>query len=272
MAPLAQNTAKDYLWLQLKELPYFRAVLRAVECRFYQDYPLESPTLDLGCGDGHFATVAFDRRLEVGIDPWTAPVLEAGQRGGYCLTVQGYGDRLPFPDGYFSSAVSNSVLEHIPDLDATVNEIGRVMKPGALFLFCVPNHLFLSNLSVSNGLDRVGLRGLADAYRGFFNRISRHHHCDSPEIWQARLEHAGFEIEKWWHYFSPRALHILEWGHYFGLPSWIAHAIFKKWILSAAPWNLVLTRKLVEPAYTEPREQPQGSYTFFVARKKIQSS
>ena len=272
MASLAQISTKDYLWLQLKELPYFRAVLRAVECRFYQDYPLESPTLDLGCGDGHFATVAFDRQLEVGIDPWSGPVLEAGQRGGYRLTVQGYGDRLPFQDGYFSSAISNSVLEHIPDLDATVNEIGRVMKPGALFLFCVPNHLFLANLSVSNGLDRAGLRGLADAYRGFFNRISRHHHCDSPEIWQTRLERAGFKVEKWWHYFSPRALHILEWGHYFGLPSWIAHAFFKRWILAAALWNLALTRKLVEPAYTEASEQPQGSYTFFVARKQANTS
>jgi SAM-dependent methyltransferase len=270
--PLTKNTSKDYLWLQLKDMPYFRAVLRAVECQFYQDYELEAPTLDMGCGDGHFVTVAFDRELEVGIDPWTGPVFEANKRGGYQLTIQGYGDCMPFPDGYFGSTVSNSVLEHIPGLDETVIEIGRVMKPGALFLFCVPNHQFLANLSISNGLDRIGLHGLAESYRQLFNRICRHKHCDTPEVWEARLDKAGFTVEKWWHYFSPNSLHILEWGHYFGLPSWISHALFKRWILAPTPWNLALTRKIVEPVYQEAWEQPDGAYTFYVARKKkIQS-
>ena len=45
---------KDYLWLNLRDLPYFRAMLRAVEAEFYQEFELPSPTLDLGCGDGHF--------------------------------------------------------------------------------------------------------------------------------------------------------------------------------------------------------------------------
>lgn len=260
---------KDFLGLQLKDMPYFRAVLRAVECRFYQDYPLPSPTLDLGCGDGHFATLAFDRKLEVGIDPWTGPVIEAGLRGGYNLAVQGFGDKLPFSDDYFSSAVSNSVLEHIPDLEPVLAEMNRVLKPGAFFLFCVPNHNFLGNLSISAFLDRIGLRSVGDAYRRFFNQISRHQHCDSPEVWQARLEKTGFAIEKYWHYFSPRALHILEWGHYFGLPSWITRMVFGKWILGRMDWNLALTRAIVSPAFNEPAEQPKGSYTFYVVRKKI---
>ncbi len=140
------NQPKDFLGLQLRDMPYFRAVLRAVECRFYQDYTLEAPALDVGCGDGHFATIAFDHPLDAGIDPWTGPVHEAGRRGAYRLVVQSYGDRLPFEDGHFSSAVSNSVLEHIPGVDAVVCEISRVLKPGSLFLFCVPNQNFLANL------------------------------------------------------------------------------------------------------------------------------
>ena len=78
---------RDFLGLQLLDMPYFRAVLRAVECRFYQDYDLPGPVLDLGCGDGHFVTVAFDHPLDVGIDPWTAPVREAGKRGGYKMPI-----------------------------------------------------------------------------------------------------------------------------------------------------------------------------------------
>ena len=59
----ARSAKKDHLWLQISSLPYFRGLLRAVEARFYENIDLPSPTLDLGCGDGHFATLAFDRKL-----------------------------------------------------------------------------------------------------------------------------------------------------------------------------------------------------------------
>jgi hypothetical protein len=48
---------KDYLWLNLRDLPYFRAMLRAVEAKFYQQFELSAPTLDVGCGDGHFGRI-----------------------------------------------------------------------------------------------------------------------------------------------------------------------------------------------------------------------
>jgi SAM-dependent methyltransferase len=264
---LEDKDKKDFLWLNLRELPYFRAFLRAVEARFYQDFKLESPVIDLGCGDGQFETVAFDHQLEVGIDPWTGPVHLARKAGGYRLVVQGNGNQLPFCDGYFSSAISNSVLEHIPDLDPVLVEMARVMKPGGLFLFCVPNQNFLANLSISTFYDRLGLIGMGDAYRSFFNKISRHQHCDSPDVWEKRLAKAGFRIEKWWHYFSPEALHVLEWGHYLGLPSLILHTIFRRWIVVPEPWNLALTRKVVEKYYNEEPNQVKGSYTFYVVRR-----
>jgi SAM-dependent methyltransferase len=259
---------KDYLWLQLRDLPYFRALLRAVEARYYEDIDLPGPVLDLGCGDGHFATIAFDEPLDVGIDPWAGPVRQAAKRGSYRMVIHGTGDRMPFPDQYFSSVVSNSVLEHIPDLDPVLEEVARVLKPGGRFVFCVPNHHFLDNLSVSAFFEQAGLAGLGQAYRGFFNRISRHHHCDSPEVWQERLGRAGFQVERWWHYFSPQALHVLEWGHYFGLPSLVSRQLFGRWILSQTRWNLALTTRITEPYYNEAQQQDQGSYSFYITRKR----
>lgn len=261
------QSARDYLWEQLRDLPYFRALLRAVEARAYQDFEIPSPTLDLGCGDGHFATIAFDHPLDCGIDPWLGPVRQAAQRGGHRLVIHGYGNNMPFPEGYFSSCISNSVLEHIPEVDAVLAEIARVMKVGGIFLFCTPNHHFLENLSISSFFDRVGLRFLGTAYRRFFNHISRHHHCDAPEVWEERLTRAGFKIERWQHYFSPEALHTLEWGHYFGLPSLVTHFLFGRWILARSRSNLALTYSLVERYYKEPFDQPKGSYTFYVARR-----
>jgi SAM-dependent methyltransferase len=164
--------------------------------------------------------------------------------------------------------MSNSVLEHIPMIDDVLVEVARVLQPGAPFVFCVPNHHFLTNLSVSSFFDRIGKRAIGDAYRRFFNRISRHHHCDSPEVWQERLERTGFKMDRCWHYFSPQALHVLEWGHYFGLPSLVTQKLFKRWILIPTQWNLAMTRALVEPYYNEEREQPQGSYSFYITHRK----
>ena len=159
------------------------------------------------------------------------------------------------------------MLEHIPDLDSVIEETARVLKPGSHFIFCVPNHRFLDTLSVSNGLDRIKLGGLADLYREFFNRISRHYNCDSYEVWKERLEKFGFEIEDSWDYFRPEALHVLEWGHYFGLPSWVSKLIFGRWILVRTRWNLFLTDRLVRPHYNCDPRSPEGVYSFYIARR-----
>ena len=266
----AADAVKDHLWNQVSSLPYFRGLLRAVEGRFYENITLPAPTLDLGCGDGHFASLVFDRKLDVGLDPWEAPLKEAEGRGVYQEVVRANGDQIPYPDAYFASAVSNSVLEHIPDLTPVLKDLARVLKPGAVFVFCVPNHNFLGALTISGFFDKLGLRALGNAYRSFFNRIARHHHCDNPEVWQARLDRAGFEMVDWWHYFSPRALKVLEWGHYFGLPALIWKKLFGKWILLPQRWNLFFTMLITRPAYHEPSIQPDGTCTFYIAKRKNQ--
>ncbi len=268
MHSITTQKPKDYLWLNLRELPYFRAMLRAVEARFYQDLELPSPTLDVGCGDGHFATVAFDRRLEVGLDPWGGPIREAARRGGYGALVQADGGEMPFPDGHFASALSNSVLEHIPHVEAVLAETARVLRPGAPFVFCTPNHNFDPNLSIGGAFDRAGLRAAGNLYRRFFDRIARHQHLGAVEVWQARLEQAGFALERWWHYFSPKALHVLEWGHLFGIPSLVSRYLFKRWILVPHDWNLALTYRLVKPYYDEAPRQAEGVCTFYIARRR----
>ena len=250
---------KDYLWLHLRDLPYFRALVRGVEAAFYQDLDLPAPVLDVGCGDGHFAALTFDRPIDVGLDPWTGPIHEAGRRGCYRLLVQADGARAPFPAGTFASAFSNSVLEHIPHIDAVLADTARVLRSGASFYFCVPNQRYLSELSIS--------RLLGPGYTGWFRRISRVQHADGPETWRQRLEQAGFHLEKWWHYFSPPAMRVLEWGHYFGLPSLVARKLTGRWIIAPARWNLWLTERLIRP-YASTDAVENGTFTFYIARRK----
>ena len=149
---------KDFLFLHIRDLPYFRGFLRAIESRYYQDFDLPSPILDVGCGDGNFAALTFDQQIDVGLDPWHGPIHEASQYQKYRLLTEADGGRMPFPDGYFASALSNSVLEHIPQVQTVLNETARVLQPGAPFYFCVPNTNFTQNLSVARFFDRIGLK------------------------------------------------------------------------------------------------------------------
>jgi SAM-dependent methyltransferase len=257
--------AKDFLWLNLRELPYFRAMLRAVEAQFFQAYEFPAPTLDVGCGDGHFAKITFNRKIDVGLDPWAGPIHQAARQGSYHLLAQADGGRMPFPGSYFASAFSNSVLEHIPHVQAVLTDLHRVLKPGAVFLFCVPNPRYLSELSVPGFLGSLGLKGLGQVYTAWFKRMSRVEHAVWPEVWQSWLEAAGFRLDQWWHYFSPQAMRTLEWGHYFGAPTLLPHAISQKWIIAPYHWNLSLTEKLVR-RHAIARPDPSGTFTFFVAR------
>jgi SAM-dependent methyltransferase len=264
---MSNRRTKDFLFLHVSGLPYFRGLLRAVESRFYQELTLPAPIYDLGCGDGHFASLTFEQKIDVGLDPWHGPIHEAARHGAYRSLVEADAERAPFQDDYFASGFSNSVLEHIPQIDEVLAETARVLKPGAVFIFCVPNQNFLPSLSIALFLDRIGLKSSAHAYRAFFNRISRHHHCDNPETWRKRLEAAGFKIEKYWHYFSPSALTALEWGHYLGFPCLLSHLLFGRWILVPARWNLSLTLSALRPYYNEPIPQERGAYTFYIARR-----
>jgi SAM-dependent methyltransferase len=264
----------DLLWKQLKELPAFRGLLRAVEARFYvegspvtqQPLALSRPVLDVGCGDGHFASVAFDDSLDAGLDPWWGPLTEAHGRCVYRVLAQADGTRMPYPDGYFGSGISNSVLEHIPDVQAVLAETSRVLRPGAYFYFCVPSDNFLPFLSIGRALDALHLRRPANGYRRFFNRISRHHHCDDADTWRIRLQRAGLDLDHWWPYFSRSALKALEWGHYLGLPSLVSKKLTGRWVLWPSHVNLWATDRLLRRYYDEQLPQA-GAYLFFAARK-----
>jgi SAM-dependent methyltransferase len=250
---------KDFLYLHLRDLPYFRALIRAVEAEYYQTFDLPAPILDVGCGDGHFASLVFDQKIDVGLDPWTGPIREAGRRGCYTLLTQADGSLAPFRDGAFASAFSNSVLEHIPHIEAVLVETARVLRPGAPFYFNVPNENYLSELSLG--------RLLGPGYTEWFRRVTRVSHADGLPVWQKRLEQAGFILERWWHYFSPAAMRVLEWGHYFGLPSLAARKLTGKWLISPSRWNLWLTEKILRK-YTSTQPVEDGTFTFYVARKR----
>jgi SAM-dependent methyltransferase len=248
--------ADDLLWRHVCDLPAFRALLRAIEARFYAGLPLVEPVLDLGCGDGHFGALALPRPPQVGLD------------------ARAEGGRIPFSDGSFATVISNSVLEHIARVEPVLEEVARVLRRPApaergragVFLFSVPDSNFVRFLSIGRALDWLGQPRLGDAYRSLFNRMSGQVHCDGPEVWRSRLEAAGLHVVSWRPYVSRRALVAVEWGHYLGLPSLVARRLTGRWILWPSRLNLGLTEWLVRPLYREPPPQI-GAYLFVIAER-----
>ena len=107
--------------------------------------------LDVGCGGGYLA-VAFARDgfIVAGVDP-AANSIEAAQKHA-CetgLSVDyrvGRSETLPFSDGCFDAVACCDVLEHVDDLDKSVSEVARVLRPGGVFFYETVNRTWLSKL------------------------------------------------------------------------------------------------------------------------------
>lgn len=258
---------RDFLAEQLASIPAFRALLRGVEARMIASLDLPRPILDLGCGDGTFAESAFTEPLDAGIDPSPVALAEAKRRGMHCDLRLGEGGTLPFDEATFATVLSNSVVEHIPEIEPTLAEVHRVLKPGGLFVFTTPSEHFAEFLFFADLFRSIGLKGFSDRYENYFNKISWHYRTDSQEVWSERLERFGFRVIESYPYFSRSASHIFDLAHYYSAPTLFYRRLFRRWIIAPWRWNFVLIDPLLRHWYKEPRADP-GAYLYFMCESK----
>ena len=140
---------------QLFHLPYFRGMLRAVEQSFYERLELKEPIYDLGAGDGHFAWALFDSQAVVGLDPWWQPLTEAQELKVYPLLLQADGAAVPAADASFATAISNSVLEHVGEIQTVLNEVGRVLSPAVISILRYQIDVFVLTYGIVQVLNKV---------------------------------------------------------------------------------------------------------------------
>jgi len=91
--------------------------------------------LDVGCGEGRFCRMLRSHGVDVvGIDPTPALIAAARRRdvGGSYLKARA--ERLPFRAEAFDLVVSYLSLIDIPDVQAAVPEMARVLRPGGTLL------------------------------------------------------------------------------------------------------------------------------------------
>lgn len=259
---------RDYFGEYLDQGPVFAALLRGAECALLERAtPFRPPVLDLGCGDGFFSSLLSRPPAFLGLDPDFASLQRARQTGVYGALAAGSATALPFRDASFGTVIANSVLEHIPDLDTTLQQIERVLMPGGRLLITAPSHRFAELLGGSHYCRRARLDRLARAYGRWFNWHSRHFHTDDADAWTARLQHAGFAVEGWHYYFPAPAMRAFDLAHYASLPRLLSRKLTGRWMVAPAlSLNPLYARRWRR--WADPTPVAEGGCVFFHARKE----
>jgi demethylmenaquinone methyltransferase / 2-methoxy-6-polyprenyl-1,4-benzoquinol methylase len=161
--------------------------------------------LDLCCGTGDvvFHLLRTDPSLHVtGID-FCAPMLEGARERahkearGDATFVEGDVMSLPFEDNAFDGATMGFSLRNVVDIDQTLREIARVLRPGARFVNLdvskAPNAVWkrMFDLYFYRVVPLVGgiVGGSKAAYTYLPNSLT--HHPNAEQL-RARFDRAGF--------------------------------------------------------------------------------
>ena len=155
---------------------------RAAEVAALREQRCQRPILDLGCGDGLVTSLALGR-VEVGLDPDERALERAERLGTYHRIVPARMQDAALPDESMATVVSNSVLEHLPALDDTLQAVARVLRPGGGLIFTAPTEAFGSQLLLPVG-----------AYAARRNRQLDHLNLWTAQQWAERLSRAGLDL------------------------------------------------------------------------------
>lgn len=165
-------------------------MLRALEIDEFQAVRdlCSTPILDLGCGDGFVAFLAFGHSLEAGIDIDIKALFEAYRRGSYRVICQADARHIPFKSGIFRTIYSNGAMEHMDNLDVVIDEVKRLLMSGGLLVALVPSNRFL------NPVGRLAWL-LGDRTWAAYNRLHNHVNLLSKDEWAARLSERGLAVK-----------------------------------------------------------------------------
>lgn len=124
--------------------------LEKLEHGFYHDYldliktyvPNGSKVLDVGCGIGKTTSfIAGEGYFVVGTDISKKFVDHANKNYGInnlSFQVQD-AEKITFPDESFDCVGSNNFIEHVTNVEAVLNEMIRLVKPGGHIIISSPN-------------------------------------------------------------------------------------------------------------------------------------
>lgn len=158
------------------------AMWRAAEIAALRQQVYEPPVLDLGCGDGIVASFVLPQ-IDIGVDPCPIAISRAAKRSVYRRLEARPIEALDIEPASIGTIVSNSVLEHISNLDQVLAAAARLLRPGGQLIFTTPTDAFTRWLALP-----------LTSYGNWRNRHYEHRNLWPVTRWQQHLERAGFHI------------------------------------------------------------------------------
>lgn len=259
------NKIINFIGHYLANRPLFFAFLRPTEAWLFhqQKRLINGKILDFGCGDGFFASLLFGKKgVDVGLDVYQSRIRLIEKSSVYQKTVAYDGLVIPFKNNSFDTVISNSVLEHIKDLQVNLKQINRILKKDGKFLCTVMLDKWEKNL--------LGYKLFGTNYTNYVARIQVHYHLYSVAKWQKQFEQAGFRVTSAQSYLPASLVKAVELAHLFSFFSLVTFKVFKKWVLFPNWYRWLRLDQWIEKRLKDSllANKHQGACAFFILEKK----
>lgn len=262
--------ADNFLRRYLEIAPAALALERAIECEMHVRNEWPGPILDIGCGDGIFASILCSEQIDTGIDPDETELDSARETRAYRELIACFGNDIPKPDKSFATIISNSVLEHIPDLVPVLKEANRLLADDGYFHITIPSDRLELATAPARLLSALGMPSLARRYGRFYNRFWHHYHAYDDKTWRAMFAEAGFEVVSH-HAYVPRDLSTFyDVLTVIALPAFVSKKLCNRWIMWPAARRLysgLITRTI--RGLMSPLNRGEGCLFFYSLKKRM---
>lgn len=155
---------------------------RAAEVAALREHQFARPILDLGCGDGLVISMVLPN-VDVGVDP-DAKALARHRKPIYETVLPCRIEEAGLAEAGFATVVSNSVLEHVPQIDTVLQRVSELLRPGGRLIFTTPTDAFSHWLALPIA-----------RYAAWRNDGYGHLNLWSASKWADVLKQAGLSLE-----------------------------------------------------------------------------
>lgn len=222
---------------------------RGAEVAMLRSCALKAPILDVGCGDGIVMSLV-GRRIELGLDPDRAALFQAARWGCYSDLRPVSLEAAGIAPGSFSTVVSNSVLEHVENIDEVLAASCSALRRDGVLVMTTPTEHFSRSLLLP-----------WNQYAGWRNRGYNHRNLWSEQAWTRRLDAAGFTVEHVRYFLAPRWVR-----------TWDALDVLQKFRFVRTGWQRIplhwVRRLAGHASQIDVAAGPDGGGRLIVARKR----